>query len=67
MLEKKRKKFRSVFSEITSFVFRTIVAIVTPFVGNPVSYYKTTLKGTVRVISSNPPCRDDRERFTTVP
>ena len=26
-----------------------------------------TYKGTVSVISSEPPCKDDTERFTTVP
>ena len=26
-----------------------------------------TFKGTVSVISSEPPCKDDNERFTTVP
>ena len=28
---------------------------------------REALKGTVSVISSEPPCKDDNERFTTVP
>ena len=30
-------------------------------------YLKLVLKGTVSVISSDPPCKDDNARFSTVP
>ena len=31
------------------------------------SYINRIIKGTVSVISSDPPCKDDIARFTTIP
>ena len=31
-----------------------------------IKLYKKTIKGTVSVISSDPPCEDDNTRFTTI-
>ena len=32
-----------------------------------ISFYYSYFKGTVSIISSDPPCKDDNVRFTTVP
>ena len=66
-LQKKSNLLQLQYNTVIELFFRDDCAEFFLICASHKSHLKTTFKGTVSVISNNPPCKDGNTLFTTVP